>query len=240
MKVFVSLAVASMALYTGSAARANLLINGSLESAIPAVQPDNLVYASPVTTPTALTGWTIDSGTIDIVPNSYFRSSDGNWSVDMVGTPGIGSISQQVATVALNEYTLTFDLSFNPERGITLNERSATKILRVEAIGADGTTVLEFEDYLGTRGSRTNSNMQYSERTFTFTADGAFTTIRLRAMPPLFLPAGATPETIYTGPVVDNLDLVLGGGGVIPEPASIGILGAAATMLLIRRRRPQT
>jgi choice-of-anchor C domain-containing protein len=216
-------------------ARANLLINGMLESAVPPKQPDNLVYVTPSTNPTALTGWTLDSGEIDIVPNSYFQSSQGNYSVDLVGTPGLGSISQQVATTATAEYALTFDFSINPESG-PLKERPYIKTLRVEAIGADGVTVLATQDFSETRGTRTNSNMQWTQKTLTFFADGSVATIRFSALEPSNLPSGVTGSMIFTGPVIDNVDLVLGGGS-IPEPASVGILGVAAVGLLMRRRR---
>jgi choice-of-anchor C domain-containing protein len=232
-RIFPVALAAVVVMSAASSVRANMLINGSLESAIPPKQPDNLVYVTTSTHANALTGWTIDSGRIDIVPNSYFESSDGNFSVDMVGTPGLGSISQQVATIASDSYTLTFDFSINPQNGPS-REKNDLKDLRVEAIGADGVTILASQDYTGTAGTRTKTDMQYSSQSFSFTADGAFSTIRLLAVRPANRAPGAK---LYTGPVVDNLDLELGAGNPTPEPASLAVLGMGATALLSRRRR---
>jgi len=188
----------------------------------------------------ALTGWTISSGTVDIVPSAYWQTSNesASYSVDLVGSPGIGAISQAVATTAATDYTFTFDLAANPEAGPQM-ETGTTKILRVEALAADGTTVLASTDFQITKGARTLQNMQWQSNSFTFTATGATSTILLSAITPLNLPEGATSSNIFTGPVIDNLNLFPSGSPPTPtpEPASLGLLGVSASALLLKRRR---
>ena len=43
-------------------------------------------------------GWNIDNATVDLT-GTYFDAYEGDFSVDMVGTPGYGTISQVVATI---------------------------------------------------------------------------------------------------------------------------------------------
>ncbi len=68
--------------------------------------------------PSALPGWTIGSGNVNVV-NGTFGSSAGNLAyegsqyLDLVGEGGVGSISQSFATVAGQVYSLTFAFSHN-------------------------------------------------------------------------------------------------------------------------------
>jgi hypothetical protein len=156
--------------------------------------------------------------------------------VDLVGTTGIGGIYQRVATTTATGYTLTFDLSANPEAG-PRKETGTTKRLLVEALAADGKTVLASHEFDITNGTRTKTNMQYETDTFNFTATGAFSTIRLTALTPLNLPKGAKSSNIYCGPVIGNLNLTPSGTPPTPEPTSLSILGVSASALLLKRRR---
>lgn len=220
-----------------AALRANILINGGLETTLPITEPDNLVYASPTYHKNALKGWTITSGTIDVVPNSYFQADQGNFSVDLVGTPGIGSIEQSFATTPGDLYGLTFEFSINPEN--LAGESGTTKILQIQALGANGSSVLASLTYQDTAGTRTNADMEYEQETFQFVADGKKATLTLAALPPLNLPDGETAATCYCGPVVDALDLEDLGSSTppTPEPASLGML-ALGSILLLGARRP--
>jgi choice-of-anchor C domain-containing protein len=218
-----------------STARANLLINGGLEKdATTPLNTYNLLTLSPTLNNTALPGWSVTTGTVDIVPNTYWQVSEGSYSVDLVGTPGLGGIAQSVATVAGTSYTLIFDMAANPEAG-PYGEHGTTKILRVEALRANGTTILA-QDFSLTAGTRTTQDMQWVTNAFVFNATDATTTIRLSALTPPNLPAGTTSSIIFTGPVVDNFDLFYS-SGTVPEPASLSVLGLGGAALLRRRRR---
>lgn len=213
-------------------AQANLLQNGSLETTT-AVNQFNMVVCTPTTNATALTNWTV-GGCIDIVPTSYFTPSLGNYSVDLIGTPGLGSISQTVATQVGHDYLLTFDLSFNPDT--LTNEENDTRFTKVSAIGA----TTQSQTYTNTLHARTANNMMWVTKVFTFTADSTSTTIKLEALMPTGLPSSFSPTNVYSGSVVDNLDLELVGqpqGGDTPEPASLGVLGLGSLMMLKRRRK---
>jgi len=233
---------ASLLLFANvSLAHANFLTNGGLEKDSTPLDQWGMVTCTPSSNSSALPGWTITSGCIDIVPSSYWQVSQGSDSVDLIGTPGLGAIAQSVTTTANTAYTLTFDFAANPQAG-ALGEAGTTKQLLVEALAADGTTVVASQTYQLTVGTRTISNMQYTANSFDFTTpnsiNGNQTTIRLSALTPLNLPSGATSSNVRTGPVVDNLNLILSGGSnPSPEPASLGVLTLGATALLLRRHR---
>lgn len=222
-----------------SARASNLLVNGGLEKdGTTPLNQYGMLTPTPSQDNTALPGWSITSGSVDIVPNFYWQASQGMYSVDLVGTSGLGSISQTVSGLTPGQvYTLTFDLAANPQNG-PLGEAGTTKEMLITALGADGVTVLNSESFGITVGTRTLTNMQYASNSFNFTATGTSATLMLAATTPLNMPAGATDSTIRTGPVIDNLFLDVGGGSnPSPEPASLGILGAGAAALLLRRRR---
>jgi Protein of unknown function (DUF642) len=229
--------VAALSLALVSVSRANILVNGGLETLLPPTMPDDLVYASTTLNTGALPGWSITSGSVDVVPSNYFASSQGSYSVDLVGTPGIGAISQTFATTPGVGYLLTFDFSVNPDSWI-FDESGTIKRLQVSAIGTDGLTVLTSSIYSGSNGTRTNSNMQYLPETFSFIADGTSTTLKLEALAPLNMTGGMTANNIYAGPVIDNLDLEIGGGATLfPEPSTLMLLSIGSVVLLKRRAR---
>jgi hypothetical protein len=225
-----------------------------------------VVYMSGSVNAAAITGWHITAGTVDLVPDAYWDAPTGtHYCVDLIGTPGtavaspalgplvaavpqsqLGQITQEVSLTAGETYQLTFDMSVNPMTG-PLREYETTKRLLVEAVSAGGesTTVLASREYSLTRGTRHPENMQWLadtavdplHRTFTFTATGD-TLIRFTALMPLNAPNYVTPSNVYCGPAIGNLGLtLLGGGGPVPEPASLGLLGVGASVLLFKRRR---
>ena len=229
-----------------AAARAtNLLTNGDLEvtagqlTANPALlYPDGLIHASSTINANVLTGWTIGAAAIDIVPTAYWQPSTGSYSVDLVGTSGIGSISQTVTGLAPGStYGLTFDFSINPQTFDS--EQTSTKILQVSAIGTDLTPTI----FSGTAGTRTISNMQYLHEVLSFTATSSSATLTMAALMPTGLSSSFQPNSVYCGPVVDNLDLEFlhgavqppNGGPAVPEPAMPCLFAIGTTMLAGRQ-----
>jgi len=61
----------------------------------------------------SLAGWTVDSGTVNLV-GSYFQAADGRQSVDLNGDPGPGALHQDVATAAGVAYHVRFALAGHP------------------------------------------------------------------------------------------------------------------------------
>jgi choice-of-anchor C domain-containing protein len=94
-----------------SAASGNLISNGDFET-----------YSSPVSgfsTVNAgagdLAGWTVGGTSIDVI-NGAYGAIMGN-SIDMLGTPGPGTLTQTFATINGQKYVLNFDLSANANGG---------------------------------------------------------------------------------------------------------------------------
>jgi hypothetical protein len=230
----------------------NLLNNGELAKATKA-KVNTFVTISPKTkaASTPLPGWTVTSGTVDLVANACLQAPTGmGYSVDLLGTPGVGSMRQTVAhTDADSEYEFSFEMSVNPTDG-TYKESSTTKKMRVEIWGADygtsGAVPLVSRDYSMTNGTRTATNMQWvndedvggeSGSKIQFQGTGGAITIVLSALASDPMPKKATAAKLSKGAMVGNLQLFTVGGGPAPEPASLGILGLGASALLLKRRR---
>jgi len=109
----------------------------------------------------ALSGWKINSGSVDYVVN--WQAAHGGRSLDMAGSQD-GSISQSFATESGSEYQVTFYLAGNPEGGETI------KTLEVSA--ANDSETFTFD----TTG-KSMSNMGWEKKTFDFTATSGTTTL---------------------------------------------------------------
>jgi choice-of-anchor C domain-containing protein len=94
-----------------SAAPVNLITNGDFESYADINVP-NGGYAVVFNGSGQITGWNVGANSVDLIQNAY--NSITNTSVDMLGTPGPGQISQSFNYAANTTYTLTFDLTHNP------------------------------------------------------------------------------------------------------------------------------
>jgi len=185
----------------------NLLTNGGLEKdTTTPLDQYHLVQMSTTNNNTAIPGWTVVSGKVDLVSDIYWQPFQGTYSVDMIGTPGTGAIQQVVSTIQGAHYTLTFDMAVNPENAHG-NENGFTKYLRAEALAADG-TVLASQNYSDTVGTRSKQNMQYVLRSLDFTANSATTTIRFSALAPTNL-SDDIKTNLVCGPVLDNVKLTV-------------------------------
>jgi choice-of-anchor C domain-containing protein len=157
-----ALAVAASVSVTLSSALAVVDVsNGSFESGtFSTAEFDVLAPGS-----TALTGWTIESGTIDWI-GSHWQAADGSRSIDLSGN-GPGAISQTFATTIGNTYTVTFALSGNP--GGVPSEKSLT----VQATGAD----VETYRYNIAAAANTVTDMRWVTETYTFVATASSTVL---------------------------------------------------------------
>ena len=216
--------------FTGTA-EANMLIDGSFEDVTAPINPFGLITLPGDSSD--LPGWTISgavisgiTGTpgIDVVPNSYWQPSDGNFSVNLDGTPGHGGITQTVATAPGVTYQLTFDFAVNPEVGLP-GEIALERIMDLTITAGDA-SVLQDEQYSEFAGSNTNSSMNYTGQLVLFVATDTTSTIAFTAI----------GLTTYTGPVIDNVILDVAPGQPTPEPATLAVLGLASGALLTRRR----
>ncbi len=90
------LAAVMAATMVSGAANAATIINGSFELGSP--QPGAGSFSTLGTGSTAITGWSVFSGSIDWI-NGYWQAADGTHSVDLSGN-GNGAIEQTFARVA--------------------------------------------------------------------------------------------------------------------------------------------
>ena len=145
--------VASISL-AGSTFAFSGVSNGSFESGTFTTNPfDTLTVGA-----TDLTGWTVDSGSIDWI-GSYWRAAEGLRSIDLNGFDS-GTISQTLATTIGNTYIVTFDLSGNPVGDPTL------KTLTFGASGA-ATNTYTFDTAVA---ANTLDAMKWAEHTYSFLA----------------------------------------------------------------------
>ena len=75
-----------------STARANLLINGSLEIGGRLNSRGRILPQGGIGT-----AWSITQGTVDLLPTSYWKAADGRFSVDLIGTPGPSGASRRLS-----------------------------------------------------------------------------------------------------------------------------------------------
>lgn len=169
---------------------------------------------------TDITGWTVGGfNGVDYI-GGYWMASEGVRSIDLSGLGTGGSVSQQLATIVGNSYTVTFDLSGNPDAGVD------TKFSVISISGS--APEIQTYDVLATN-SRTNMN--WESRSYTFTAFSALSTLTF---------ASAEPSPF--GPALDNVGIIDNGGGsgvTVPEPATWAmlVLGFGFVGASVRRRR---
>ena len=156
-------------------------------------------------------GWTVTSGTVDLIGGYWQAPEPGGGSVDLDGI-SVGSIAQSIAT-GTGEYKLTFDLSGNPDGPP-----------QVKTLGVLVGNALKTFTY--TIGGNTHANMMYTPESLTFHASGP-TTLVFSSLDPASSPYG---------PVVGDVSIAS-----VPEPASWALmflgLGAMGGALRSSRSR---
>jgi choice-of-anchor C domain-containing protein len=170
--------VASIWLVVSAALAFDGISNGSFETGAFSSAPYDPLNAGA----TNLTGWTIESGSIDWI-GSYWQAADGARSIDLSGN-GPGAISQTLATTIGNTYSVTFSMSGNPDGG------PAGKTLTVGASGAD------VKSYTFDNGVAGNSraDMKWAAKEYSFVATSSSSVLTFTS---------TTPGDI--GPALDNI-----------------------------------
>ena len=199
------LALAALAVV--STAHATPFQNGSFE--LPGGNEQTFYSTS-----TAITGWTLTSGSVDYV-KGYWQPADGAYSLDLSGTSP-GSIAQTFDTVAGHSYKVSFAMAGNPDSGPTV------KTLQVQATGGALT------QYSFDTSGKTKANMQWSTQTYQFTATGAATTLTFTS----------SVNTPY-GPTLDNVVVTDVTPAPVPtlSPWALAGLVSLLGMFAVRRRR---
>jgi choice-of-anchor C domain-containing protein len=189
---------------------AGFIVNGSFEAPVAGAPFQTL-------TGNQLTGWTITSGSVDLI-NGYWPAFEGRQSIDLAGSTRDGGVIEQgFGTLAGETYVLTFNYANN----VDVSNASA----RVDVLG---NSLLLSQD-LAHSGSSSASlaDMHYTSFSAVFTADSNFTKLR-------FSSTGPHPTiNANNGLVLDNVDVV----AVVPEPSGLLLLGSAALSLVVCRGR---
>jgi choice-of-anchor C domain-containing protein len=206
-------AVAAATLVIAGSAGAATIVNGGF---VGPSAPDGGFQTVGVSTG-VIPGWTVSSGNVDWI-KGYWQSSDGDaFSVDLNGTTP-GAISQTIDTVIGQTYTLTFDMSGNPDNGSDL------RLLLADTGGAATTFAYNLDV-----STNSHSNMNWTPQSLNFTATGAATTITFAS--------GAGGANCCFGAAIDNVAIA----NAVPEPSSwalmlTGFLGVGT--VLRRSRQP--
>ncbi|WOH53750.1 choice-of-anchor C family protein [Bradyrhizobium sp. sBnM-33] len=194
-------------------AQANLVLNGSFETG---VNPGGFTTLNS-TDSVSILGWTVTSGSIDYI-GSHWQASQGSRSIDLNGITQ-GTIAQQtLATVAGQQYLISFDLAGNPDQGPTVKTIGVT-------IGGSGLQTFTFD----TTG-KSHNDMGWITETFLYTATGT-STITFQSL--TVGPAGNVNFAAY-GPALDNVSVT-----AVPEASTwaMMILGFAGIGFIAYRRR---
>lgn len=197
--------LASLAVFATPANAQNLVFNGSFETGINPGSYTTL-YA---TDNTSIANWTVSGGSVDYI-GTYWTAQDGVRSIDLAGI-SLGTISQSVATTALQYYTVSFWASRNPDGGLPM---------RTGTISFGGQT-MPFQYST----SNSTSMMNWQQYTYTFAATGASTLLSFAA--------DASAGCCF-GPALDNVSMI----AAIPEPEvwAMLLLGFGAIGFQMRRR----
>jgi choice-of-anchor C domain-containing protein len=160
----------------------NLITNGSFE-----VGPDIYFDYVPLDPgSTALTGWTVTRAQIDYV--AFWADADGDFSLDLSGTHGVGGIAQAFNTVVGQQYLVSFALAGNPEGGTPIKQLGVSAAGQSEVFSFD-TTGFSID------------NMGWVNKTLIFTATASTTTLE-------FYSLSIEPENYFHGPTLDNVCVV--------------------------------
>jgi len=154
-------------------------------------------------------GWAVGGDSVDLI-GTYWTSASGAQSLDLNGAAP-GSVSQTLATVVGQQYTLSFSLAGNP---VVNAPDPAIKGLTVTA-GSDLSKSLTFD----TTG-HTTSDLGWITKSYTFTASSTSTVLSF---------ASTIPG--HTGAAIDNVSVT-----ATPEAGTIVafglmLLGGAVFML---------
>jgi choice-of-anchor C domain-containing protein len=163
--------------------------NGSFEQGTP--NPCN-TFNIPAND-TRITGWTVSVGNIDWEsgPPCGWDPSNGNNSLDLVGTGGIGGIRQTFDTVPGTRYSVSFDLAGN---------YGHPPVVKPLAVTINGVTTNFTFDTTG----RSAADMGWTTKTLTFVADSSSSTIDFVSDVTSsggFLDAGAALDNVRIAPI---------------------------------------
>lgn len=193
-----------------STARANLLTNGSFESA--SIDP-GAGFLHVVPGVSSITGWDVITADVHYM-GTFWEASDGIRSLDLDGLiNSAGGVSQTFSTIAGTQYEVTFDMAGNYD-----NE----PVIKPMSVSADGQSeIFEFDT-----AGRGPQNMGWTSLSWLFIADDSSATLEFQSL------------TTFKGwgPALDNVSVVA--VNAVPVPAALWLFGTALIGLAgIKKRR---
>jgi choice-of-anchor C domain-containing protein len=177
------------------AAHANLVSNGTF--AAPSCTSSTFCTYHPGDT--NITGWSVSGNSVDLITGYWQTPPGGGNSVDLDGNGRGGVAASSFATTTGTEYTLTFELSGNPDGSL------GPHTVQVDA----GGTIQNFTFDTAASGN-SRSDMHWLLETMTFTATSNSSLLSFTSL---------DPEGSFYGPTIGDVDVE------VPEPATLAIFG---------------
>jgi choice-of-anchor C domain-containing protein len=209
-RVLLSAAVAAL---LPVAAHANLISNGTF-AAPSCASPSFCTYSAGATN---ITGWTVTGNSVDLITGYWQAPPGGGNSVDLDGNGQGGVASSSFATTNGGDYTLSFDLSGNPDGAL------GPHTVQVDVDG----TIQNFT-FDTSAAQNSHGDMKWVAESMTFTANTVLSSLTFTSLD--------SAGTEY-GPVIGDVDVE-----AVPEPGTIALLGAGlfAMGFLGRRKTRKT
>jgi choice-of-anchor C domain-containing protein len=173
-----------------------ILVNGSFEHGPP---PFGVHDIDIPTGSTAIIGWTVIGAGIDLLEDPW-DVSDGVRAIDLDGRSP-GGIEQSFATIVGGLYTVSFDLSGNPEGG------SVLKQMRLSVGGLS-------QEYAFDSAGQTIDALMWASMTFSFVAVETSATLAFASL--------SHAGSAY-GALIDNVQV-----SSVPEPSTLLLFGPGA------------
>jgi choice-of-anchor C domain-containing protein len=161
----------------------NLLVNGSFEDG---PEAGDFLPLDPGATD--VKGWTVTRAQVDYI-GGHWKAADGNRSLDLHGSPGLGGVKQAFATTKGRKYRVTFSMAANPN---FQPEAGPVKLLCVRAAGKK-------EAFAFDAAEKTVQDMGWVTKTWEFTAAEDETTLEFHTL---------ETEDPNCGPALDNVSVV--------------------------------